>query len=169
LNLGIFIVFTAALNRTNYLQLISPIFTLPSVDIEKTRDNIKKIIASYTPSQLNEDSSLIELFICLAPISSSHRRNLSHFEIILDIVNKHPNVVMPIIENYLQNSESYITQILWAEISVSQLDIFYSTEIYEIAKQFQNELQINNNLDLYQSINLFIENYKSKMIRGGTK
>jgi len=151
LNIWILFEIIAQLNQFDYRRLIFPIFSLSPDWIENTSDTIKEIIDICTPEtiELDTNSSLIELLICLSPI-------LPSFELLLEIVDKHPKVALSKIKPYLSNNESYITQTLWDEIAYCHLKVFFDDDIIHIASELQHSPSINSTPYLRTSINYFL-------------
>jgi len=157
LNIWVFLDAVAQLNEAEYTRLISPIFSLHFDRMDDTCTSIKKIIDEYgtDPVNLDEDSSLLEILICISPIPtipSRYFQKMGAFECFTEIAEKHPKLMISLLKKYLSNPDSFVTQKLWHEISFSSLGFFSSKDIFDLASELRNKPRIESRPELCRSL-----------------
>lgn len=110
LNIWLFFNLVYRLNEENYYRLISPIFTFGLKDICKS---IKKILEKCDSKGLEIDNyySLLELLLCLSPIPA-HSPKSSSMDVFFKIADKNMKLSVEILEKYVENQTSLISQTL---------------------------------------------------------
>jgi hypothetical protein len=151
LNIWLFFDLVSQLNKSEYIRLIRPIFSLSHNWLDATYDGIKNIIGGCTKLTIEFDAytSLIEILICLSP-------RVNSYELFFEIAKKHPKLTTSLLKKYLENPESYVGETMWHILAFSQLKAFYNDEIYRLALTIRNTGSTEKAHDLQTSIDFFI-------------
>jgi hypothetical protein len=163
LNIWLFLDSVAQFSKSDYMRLISPIFSSPFKDVQKTCDDIKKLLDNCTSDTIEFDSntSLIEMIICLTPVFSHPSRdyyNICPTDLLLEVMDNHTKLTISLIKKYIKNPDSYIAQTLWPKIVYWQFKSFPDNEIYSIAKKIQSSNSFSGSPHLNYIIASFLSN-----------
>lgn len=115
LNIWRFFYLVSKLDEKNYYRLISPVF---DSHLENFCEHIKNLLEKCDSQSLEmEDNySLIELLLCLSPIISTGLQINSSLDIFFEISDKNPQLSAKILEKYIENKTSLISQTLLSEL-----------------------------------------------------
>lgn len=166
LNIWLFFDCVAQFNKSDYQRLISPIFSSPFNDVQRTCDDIKKLLDNCNSDTIEFDSntSLIEMIICLTPVFSHSSRdyyNIYPTDLLLEVMDTHTKLTISLIKKYIKNPDSYIAQTLWPKIVYWQCKSFPDDEIYSVAKKIQSSNSFSGSPHLNGIIASFLSNRRT--------